>query len=60
MRDIPPCVTQQELNPNKVQIDTRAKSKEAILEEDPKCTNLIEDSMYDTNPVHYIIMVHKS
>ena len=29
----------------------------AVLEEDPKYTNLIEDSMYDTNPIKYISMV---
>ena len=28
-----------------------------VLEGDPKCRNLIEDSVYDTNPVHSISMV---
>ena len=27
------------------------------MEGDPKCTNLIEASMYDANPVHYISMI---
>ena len=31
--------------------------KEAVLEGDPKCTNLIEAIMYNTNPVHCISMV---
>ena len=32
----------------KAQIDTRGTEKEVVLEGDPKCTNLIEASMYDT------------
>ena len=57
MRGIPPQITQEELKSNKAQIDTRRTSNESVMEEDPKCTNLIESIMYDTTPVHYIIMV---
>ena len=41
----------------KAQIETRRTSKKSVKEGDPKCTNLIEASMYDTPPVHYIRMV---
>ena len=57
MRGIPPRVTQEELNSNKAQIDTRGTSKESVTEGDPKLNNLIETSMYATTPVHYIGMV---
>ena len=57
MRGIPPCVTQEELKSNKAHIDTRRTEKEAVPEGDPKCTNLIEDIMYDTTPVHYISII---
>ena len=32
-------------------------SKEAVLEWDTKCTNLIRNIMYDTNSIHYMNMV---
>ena len=54
---IPPFVTQEELNSNKAQIDTRGTSKEAVMEGDRKCPKLIEDSVYNTKPFHCIIMV---
>ena len=57
MRGIPPCVKKDELNPKKQHIDTRGASNEAVTEGGPKCTNLIEASMYDTTPVHYISIV---
>ena len=57
MRRIPPQITQEELKSNKAHIDTRRTSNESVMEGDPKFTNLIESIMYDTTPVHYIIMV---
>ena len=56
MRGILPHVTQDELKSKKAQIETRGTSKEAVTEGDPKCTNLIGDSMYYTTPVQYISM----
>ena len=57
MRGIPPCVTQYELNSKYAHIETRRTAKYAVLEGGPKCTNLIESSMYDTKPVQYTSMV---
>ena len=57
MRGIRPCVTQEEFNSNKGNIDTRGIAKEKVLEGGPTCTNLIESSMYAINPVHYISMI---
>ena len=57
MRCIPPSITQDEFTSNKEHIETREKSKEEVLEGDPKCTNIIEASMYDIKPVQYISMV---
>ena len=56
-RGIPPCVTQEELKSKKAYIETRGTAKEVVMEGNPKCTNLIEASMYDTKHVHYIGMV---
>ena len=41
----------------KAQIETRGASNEAVSKGDPKLTKLIEDSVYDNNPVYYISMV---
>ena len=57
IRDIPSCFTQEEFKSKKAQIDTRGVSKSAVMEGDPKCTNLIEDSLYNTKHFHCIIMV---
>ena len=57
VRDIPSCFTQEELKSKKVQIYTREISKSAVMEGDPKCTNLIEASVYNTNTFHCISMV---
>ena len=57
MRGIPSCIKQESLNPMKAQVDTRGKSKTLVLKGDPKLNNVIEDSVYDTNPFHYISMV---
>ena len=54
---MPPCVTQQGLKSNKVQIYTRGKVNLAVPEGDPKITNRIEASLYDTKPIHYTGMV---
>ena len=57
MRGILPCVTQEGLKSKKASIETRVTAKEAVLEMDPKFINLIEASICDTKPVHYISMV---
>ena len=57
MRCILIHVTQQELDSKKAHIDNMGTSKEAVMEGYPKCTNLIDASMYDTMPVHCISMV---
>ena len=57
MLDIPPRVTQEELNSKKAHIKTRGTSKEAVTEGDPKLSNLVESSLYDTTRVQYISMV---
>ena len=57
IRGIQPCVIQEELNSKKEKIETRGTAKEEVMEGGPKCTNLIEASMYDTKPVQYISMV---
>ena len=56
-RGIPPCVTQDLLKSKNAQIETRVTSKEEVMQGDLEYTNLIEDSIYDTTPVHYISMV---
>ena len=40
-----------------MQIDTREIVNTEGTEGDPKCTNLIAASVYDTKPVHYTSMV---
>ena len=57
MRGIKPWFTQEESKSKKTHIDTRVTANEAVLEMDPKCTNLIEASLYGTKPLHYIRMV---
>ena len=57
MRVIPTCITQEELQSQKEKFETRGTEKEAALEGDPKCNNLIEAIVYDTKPVHFISMV---
>ena len=56
-RGIPPRIAQEGFESNKSQIETRGASKEAVMERDTNCTNLIESSRYDTTPVHYTIML---
>ena len=41
----------------KAQIEANITSKEAVTEGDTKLGNLIEASICDTTPVHYISMV---
>ena len=57
MRGIPSRVTKEKSKSKKSQIDTRGTSKESFLKGDPQLTNLIEASMHDNKPVHYISMV---
>ena len=57
MSRIPPCVKQKELNSNTAKIYTRGKAKASVMKWDTRYNKLIEVNVYDTNPVHYIIMV---
>ena len=57
MRGIPPSVLQVEQKSRKDQIKVRGTVKAAILEGDDACTNLVECSIYETNPVHYLSMM---
>ena len=56
-RDIPPRTIQDVSKSKKGHIETRGTPKEAVTEGNPTFTNLIEASVYDTTPVHYISMV---
>ena len=60
MRGTPPRVTQEEFQSKRAQIETRGTPKDAAMEGDTKRTNLIEDSIYYTTPVHYISMVSET
>ena len=57
MRDIPPSVLQVEQKPRKYQIKVRGTDRDAILEGDDACPNLVACSIYNTKPVHYLIIV---
>ena len=52
-----PCIKYEEMISTKAQIETRGASNETVSKGDPKLTKLIEDSVYDNNPVYYISMV---
>ena len=57
MRDIPSCVTQEVLRSKKAYIETRGTAKEEVMEGDPKCTRLVEASIYYNKLVYYTSMV---
>ncbi len=57
MRGIPTAVIQNEVKNRKEQLKVRGTVKAAVLENDPKCRNLVASSVYDTKPVHYLSMV---
>jgi hypothetical protein len=52
-RGIPPCVLQKEVK-RAEQAAVRGKTKAAVLEGDPDCTDLVAFSVYDTKPVHFL------
>ena len=56
MRGITGCVVQEEKKSRKKQLEVRETTKSAILKGDPKCPDLIATSVYNTKPVHYLIM----
>ena len=51
------CIKKQELKSKKAHIETRGTENAAVLKGDTKTTKLIEDSVYETKPVHYISVV---
>ena len=57
MRGIPSWIKQEELNSKKSHIETRGTENSAVLKGDQKINKLIENSVYETMPVHYISMV---
>ena len=57
MRGIPPYIKDDESKSKKSHTEARGTAKSEVLKGYPKLTKLIEDSMYDTNLVHYISMV---
>lgn len=60
MRGIPSCVTQEEEKSRKAQINFRGMVKAAVLKGDNKCPDLVASSVYDTKPVHFLLMVCES
>ena len=59
-RHIPKCVLQYKEENTVAQREARGTVKADFLEGDPGCPNIIASSVYDTNPVHYLIMVYES
>ena len=57
MRGIPPCIKHEKFKSKKAHIDTRGIAKTVVPKGDPKLNKIIEASVYDTEPVHYISMV---
>ena len=55
-RGIPSFILKTLLKSKKAQIDTGGTEKVTVMKGGPKLTKLIEASVYDTNPVHYISM----
>ena len=59
-KGIPECVLQGEEKNHFAQQSEQGTVKADILEGYPGCPNIIESSVYGTNPVHYLSMVSKS
>ena len=59
-RGIPPSVFQEEVNNITHQQAVRGTVKESVLKGGPGCPNLVASSVYDTKPVHYLLMVSES
>ena len=57
MRGIPPCITKQELKSKKSHIDNRGTVYAEVTKGDTKCPNLIESSVYETDPSQYVSIV---
>ena len=55
----PTYITQEEFRSKKARVDTMWTSKVEVMEGGIKFSNLIESSVYNTNPFHYISMVSK-
>jgi len=57
-RGIPACVMQQEETnrKRKRQLDVRGTVKAAVLDGDSGCLDLVAVSIYDTKPVHVLLM----
>jgi hypothetical protein len=50
---IPPCMLQKEVKKAE-QAAVRGRTKAAVLEGDPDCTDLVIFSVYDTKLVHFL------
>ena len=56
-RGIPECVLQDKEKNSVAHRAAQGTVKAAVLEGDPRFPNLIESSVYDKKPVHYLSMV---
>ena len=56
MGGIPGCVVQEEQKSQKKQLEVRRTTKAEILKGDPKCSDLIATSVYNTKTVNYLSM----
>ena len=56
MRGILGCVVQEEQKLQKKQSEVRGTTKAAVMKGDPNFPDLIATSVYDTKPVHFLIM----
>ena len=56
MRGLPVCVVQHEETNKKEQMKVRGTVKAAVLMGDAECPNLVATSVYDTKPVHFLLM----
>jgi len=58
-RGVPLCVVQEPVEKKHLPT-TRGTVKAAVLENDPKCPQLVSLSIYDNKPVHFISMIAES
>ena len=56
MRVITGCVVQEEQKSRKKQLEAKRTTKAENMKGNPKFPDLIATSVYDTKPVHYLII----
>ena len=57
MRGIPKHVVQKEVKIHKEHMTVRDIVKSAVVEVKPECSNIVASSVYDSEPVHYLVLV---